>query len=600
MRAPTKPAELFGNIDDVRKAVSDDFVRACELLYFINPRSNVDPETGQRTGEEGLMRVKLYPEQRIMAAAMLDMQREGKPVRILKLKCRQSGDSTMAALWTFHQIYWKQRQRGILIGHHESTTTALYNMYQTLYNELPDELRWAQRRYNRKELGFEPPSGSSLIAQTAGYLDIGHGLTIKAAHFSEIDRWPDVEVALEGLWETIPFTADTSIIIESVCQGADGWLHNYWRESKKGLTGFLPLFTPAYKIPEYRLPVPKDFARTKEEEQWVQEYGCSNAFLVWRRHKLHEMIAKEAWGGERTMKRMYPFNDEECFQSSGFCVFPDTVLAEQREQVVGPKHVVHLRPIGPGEFHAEKAEWINNTLAIWKDPEPGRFYSLGVDVSDGVAQTESVISICAYPGYEQVAEWASKTSSVEETAWVARWLAQKYGGQNCLVVPEVNKSGVLVVHLLQNLPGEYGIYRWTYFDKAGLYSSDNPKLGWETNDSTKKILVQVANLLFLGGQGIVRSEFLYEQMTRCVDVLPGLRWRVEGKGSDRVLAWLIAMIGAFVEFQGGNLDTMKSPLERASGHGPRRERNSYDADYEDDFHDIPRMAGGGYIRSDYE
>src|SRR5882724_4658685 len=174
------PKRPFADVEDIRKAVSGDFLRACASLYYINPRSNIDPETGEKTGSEGLIRFNLYSEQRIQADVMLEMKRRGQPVRIVKLKCRQSGDSTYAEVWNFHEIYWNPRRRGLLVAHHETTTNALYQMAQTLYDELPIESKWPQRRFNRKELSFEAPSGSSLVAQTAGYLDIGHGLTLSS------------------------------------------------------------------------------------------------------------------------------------------------------------------------------------------------------------------------------------------------------------------------------------------------------------------------------------------------------------------------------------------------------------------------------------
>jgi hypothetical protein len=530
------------------------------------------------------MRVRLYPEQRVMAEAMAEMGRRREPVRVVKLKCRQSGDSTLAALWTFHAMYWRPARRALVVAHHDTTTTSLYQMYQVLFNELPEELRWGQRKFNRKELSFEPPSGSSLVAQTAGYLDIGHGLTIQHCHLSETDRWPDPEVALEGILETVPQAADTSIIIESVAQSAEGWLQQFWQASKQGRTGFRPLFTPAYAVPEFRLAVPKGFQATAEERAWQQEYGaaaCSPAFLMWYRSKRQLFLAKEPWGGERRLKAMYPLNDREAFQSSGFCVFPDSVLQRLGAQVQAPAVSCALYAVGMGQFRPEAcaADW-DGAVHIWKEPEAGRMYAVGVDIADGVGATESVVSICAWPEYEQVCEWASAHSSVEHTAWVARWLAQKYGGGNCMIIPEINKSGVLVLYILQSLPGEYGIFRWRYLDRPGQAVSDQPKLGWETNESTKKILVQVANMVFMSGGGTIKSAQLWEQMTRCVDVLPSRRWRVQGKGSDRVLAWLIAMTGAYLEFEGGQVGGVSGLGERArweEGDGDlRRERGSWD------------------------
>lgn len=574
---PTAKPAAVDRIDAFRKDIHENFLKACESLYFINPRSNIDPETGLPTGEEGLQRFRLYPEQLAQAKVMIGMQAARQPVRVVKVKCRQSGDSTFGEVWTFHHMYWRHRQNALVVAHHDTTTTALYKMAQTLYSELPPELQWQQRRFNRKELSFEPPSGSSLVAQTAGYLDIGHGLTLHHVHLSEIDRWPDPEVALEGILETQPFVPGTSTVIESVAQTADGFLHHFWRASKQGRTGFTPIFTPWYAIPEYRLPLPADFYPEAEEQAWIEQYHLSLTQIAWYRAKLQLFMAKEPWGGERRMRSMYPFNDEEAFQSSGFCVFPDTVLLEQKEHVRPPIESVKLYPIGPAKFQPQKCSAdMDGALLFWKKPEAGRQYMLGVDVSDGVGQTESVVEIFAYPGYEQVAEWGSANSSVEHTAWVAAWLAELYGGANSIIIPEVNKSGILVLYILQTLPGSYGIFRWRYLDRPGMQMTDQPKLGWYTDEGTKKILVQIANMLFTSGAGVIHSEKMREQMSRCVDVLPSRRWRVAGKGSDRVLAGLIAMTGAYLEYEGGVLGDMVAEDEAKKAAPRGRERGAWD------------------------
>jgi len=96
-------------------------------------------------------------------------------------------------------------------------------------------------------------------------------------------------------------------------------------------------------------------------------------------------------------------------------------------------------------------------------------------------------------------------------------------------------------------------------------------VGHNTNDSTKTMLPQAFNKIFMAGDGAVRSAMLYEQMGRCVDVLPSRRWRVAGKGSDRVLAALIGIMGMYVEFEGGQVHGVTSG-------GPRTEESGLPAD----------------------
>lgn len=594
-------------LDGLRAEIRKDFLAACASLYWLKPRGKYDPETGEEIpGEAGLRRVELFPEQRRQADIMLAEKRANRPVRTVKVKPRQSGDSTYAELYQFHEVYWDNGQGGLTIAHHDTTTASLYGMAQTFFTELPPELQIQPKKLNRKELAWDKPYNNTIIAQTAGFVDIGHGLTINHVHLSEIDLYPDPETVLEGIMETVALAPGTTIQIESKAQGTEGWLYGFWNQSKAGKTGFIPIFTAWYQVPEYRLPVPRDFEPTREEMEWIEEYHISHAQLMWYRAKRSLMIAKEPWGGDRRMKSSYPFTDDEAFQSSGFCVFPDGVLARLKETLRPPLEsyrLVHLPD--PGEFGKVPALPHEADLWIWKKPEPGRYYSLGVDISDGVGETESVVTVCAYPDYEQVAEWASKHSSVEETAYVARYLAQMFHGQEALIIPEINRNGNLILYLLNNMPGDFSIFRWRYLDKLSSNPSHDPKLGWETNANTKKNLVQVANLVFIRGQGAIRSPILHEQMTRCLDILPGKRWAAVGGKSDRIIAWLIAMMGAYLDFEGGSVGGFVS--ER---HDERQRKDAqekwippgyYDANIDELFEDAPMtsLIGSNYRKEDF-
>lgn len=602
-----KPAPA--SLGDLRRTIRRDFIRACEALYFINPRSKFDPETGEEMpvepgAETGLIRFRLFPEQHRTASVMIAQQQNRQPVRVVKVKPRQSGDSTYGCVWQFHQVYWSQGEHGLLVAHHDKTTSNLYGKIQTLYAELPDELKIQPKKLNRQELAFEAPYNNSIIAQTAGYLDLGHGLTITHCHLSEIDLWPDAEVALEGLMETVAMAPGTSIYIESKAQGVHGFLYNFWKRSKEGKTGFTPLFTAWYQVPEYRWPVPVDFEPTTQEREWIAEYGITPAQIMWYRVKRNQMIAKEPWGGERRMLSSYPLTDDEAFQGSGMCVFPDIVLRRLHEGCRPPTTVLRLEQGAmPGEIHAVASDYHPDwpLLSIWKAPEEGRHYAIGVDVGDGVNQSESVVSVCAYPGYEQVAEWSSNKNSVEETVYVARYLAERYGGHHCVIVPEINRNGQLILTLLYNLPGTYSIFRWRYFNRPGMVANDNPVLGWETNGQTKPILVQIGNTVYLRGQGIIRSEILHEQMTRCIDIMPGRRWAAQGGRSDRIIAWMIACAAAFLDYEGasiGNIVSDRPKTVDAFEAGAWRDPGTYDAGVDEVFGAPARPTGTGYLAAD--
>jgi hypothetical protein len=81
-------------------------------------------------------------------------------------------------------------------------------------------------------------------------------------------------------------------------------------------------------------------------------------------------------------------------------------------------------------------------------------------------------------------------------------------------------------------------------------------VGHNTNHATKKVLAQVANMVFLRDQGTVRSWILYEQMKKCVELAPANTWGSAGKNTrmDRVLSAMIALTGIFLEFEDGSVE----------------------------------------------
>lgn len=562
-----RPPSGAPDLDAVRASIRRDFFGACHSLYRIDHRDG-----------SGLHYADLWPHQRHMADDLLAQRRRGDPPRLLTLKTRRAGTSTASALWMFHEFYWQPRRHALVVAHHQTTTEFLYQIYQTIYDELPRELQIPLKKLNKKELACELPWGSNLIAQTAGYLDIGRGMTIQHAHLSEIDYWPDPETALDGILNTVHYHADTSIIIESTAAGAEGWLHHFWTESRQGKTGFACRFQAWFDVPEHRARPAPDFAVTAQEADWMREFSLDEPQICWYRHKMDETVAKQPWGGERKMRQEFPFTEQEAFQSSGQCVFPDQVLHSQRAftEAIAGTEFIRLVPMPGGAFTEVPTDEVEADFVVYEKPDPRYFYSIGMDVGEGVGQSESVVSVCRYPGYVQAAEWASDHAGVDQAAFTVAYIAERYGGGNCLVVPEICKSGILVCFILGQLMGRYTVFQHRYLDRAGGKLTD--KLGWDTNPSSKNMLAQVANLVFLRGlrsraaggepEGVVHSAVLLEQMSRCLDVMPGKRWKAEGGKSDRIIAWLIAMMGAYLDYEGGTVAGVVS-AGAARGEGTR-------------------------------
>lgn len=134
-------------------------------------------------------------------------------------------------------------------------------------------------------------------------------------------------------------------------------------------------------------------------------------------------------------------------------------------------------------IHSPKREF--NGIKIWQEPRKDETYQIGVDPSEGAQDPCGIQVICRETG-EQVASY-SGFLPVSEISDKAILLAGLYTvTKKPLIVPEANASGVAVIEYLKQ---KYGmIYErevFSYREKKNM-----KKLGFNTNHSTKKLLIE--------------------------------------------------------------------------------------------------------------
>lgn len=126
-------------------------------------------------------------------------QREnGKPVRIIILKARQMGFSTCTGGVLFYFTAMRRLVNTVIVAHTTDASSKLFNMYQTFYRYLPDEIKPVIKSSNAKELSFDTDIKSTKVglqsnirlysADTEG---LGRGSTITNCHLSEVAFWSD-------------------------------------------------------------------------------------------------------------------------------------------------------------------------------------------------------------------------------------------------------------------------------------------------------------------------------------------------------------------------------------------------------------------------
>lgn len=253
----------------------------------------------------------------------------GKPVRIIILKARQMGFSTLTEAILFFLTVTRRFVETMIVTHKREATSNLFLMAKRFYDELPDALRPCQKASNAQELVFDKPAkadgppglGSRIRCATAGGHGVGRGSTINCLHLSEFAFWPgDKRETFTGLVQAVPDLPGTVIIIESTANGFDEF-KQMWDDAvdaqRKGEDGYIPVFFPWFDMPEYRRKPSPGFRRTAEEDEIAKAFGLDDEQLAWRRW----CIANQCGGDINLFHQEYPSTPEEAFIATGSCVF---------------------------------------------------------------------------------------------------------------------------------------------------------------------------------------------------------------------------------------------------------------------------------------
>lgn len=326
--------------------------------------------------------------------AIKEQWRANKPVRIIILKARQMGFSTLTEAIIFFLTATAPYTESMIVAHKDEATANLFRMSKRFYDELPKPLAPMQRASNAQELVFDTPSrysgnavglGSRIRCATAGGSGVGRSYTLRCLHLSELAFWPgDKGETFSGLVQAVPDKPGTLIIIESTANGYEEF-KKMWDAAVKaqaeGTDGFIPVFFPWYEMDEYRRTPLPGFKRTEEEQQLADTYGLDDEQLAWRRW----CIATSCRGDVDTFRQEYPSSPDEAFIATGHCAFDKEMLVLRRKHVENYEWERGMFRITYG-FDGKISSWKwekrkNGPIRIRKKPEEGVPYVIGGDTA---------------------------------------------------------------------------------------------------------------------------------------------------------------------------------------------------------------------------
>lgn len=347
-----------------------------------------------RDKEGHLVALILNPPQLKLYNAIKAQWQEGKPVRIIILKARQMGFSTVVVAIVFWMTATAKYVESMIVAHKDEATANLFRMVKRFLDCLPPKLRPMTKASNAKELVFDQPSrysgekqglGSRIRCATAGGSGVGRSYTLKCLHLSEYAFWPGNKAeTFTGLVQSVPDKPGTLIVIESTANGFDDFKVKWdaaVQAQKDGTDGYTPIFFAWYEMPDYRRKPRKGFVRTGEEQVLADTYGLDDRQLAWRRW----CIAEQCGGDVELFHQEYPCTPEEAFVSTGRCAFdkPSLVLRiKQVEAVVWDRGRFQVERDGADRILSWK--WVsdgNGPIRIRVHPEKGVPYVLSGDTA---------------------------------------------------------------------------------------------------------------------------------------------------------------------------------------------------------------------------
>ncbi len=243
----------------------------------------------------------------------------GKPCKIVFLKSRQVGMSTMTEARFFSNILFNKSKNAFVLADKSDSARNIFAMAKRYYDNLPEGLKIPLVRDSTEELAFT--TDSSFRVGTAGSKSVGRSMTINYFHGSEVAFWSNANDIVSGMLQTIPDNTDSELILESTANGTSGdgaYFYNLVQTGLEKNSDYLTLFYAWYQQNEYRRKIVEPIKWTDEELFLKKIYNLDDEQLAWRRAKLEGDFKRR----EYLFKQEYPSSIQEAFITTSNALVP--------------------------------------------------------------------------------------------------------------------------------------------------------------------------------------------------------------------------------------------------------------------------------------
>ena len=353
---------------------------------------------------------RLNRPQRRLAALLEAERRAGHPLRLIMLKARQWGGSTLIQIYfAWIQIIHCRGWNSLICAHVKDTSATIRGMYSRLLARYPEEyweeevkpeFRPFERMTNTRVI---PGRECKVTVCSSENQEATRGQDYALAHLSEVAFWKDSPLhnpadLLRSVTSGIASKPLSFIAMESTANGTGNFFHREWmRACTPGRSDKIPFFVPWHEIDINRSEVDDpqqlwDSLDAYERSLWT-DHGCTLEAIKWYHDK------RLGFPDHRSMKAEYPTVAAEAFESTSRGVFAPADVERlragcgeegERGEVVLSEQGDVSRPGGVPRFSPSP----QGLFVRWKEPRRGGAYIVCVDIGGRSRGSDySVISV---------------------------------------------------------------------------------------------------------------------------------------------------------------------------------------------------------------
>ena len=553
-------------------------------------------------GEDILFR--LSRPQRRFVERLERLRKAGKPIRIVLLKARQWGGSTVSQLYmAWLQLVHKVGLNSLIIAHQGAGSDEIKDMFDRMIKAYPVEmLHKLGEAYDANEpklvgvgksgsIYRVPQRNCKIKIGTAERPDSCRGGDYNLVHLSEVGLWKATEGKkpediVRSACSGVLYRPYTMIVYESTANGTGNFFQREYDMASKGKSQFEAMFVSWFDIEIYSTPVDDilsfaanlydnrnndNVASSREESGkylwWLWEKGATLEAIHWY------ILERAKYNEHASMASEYPSDDVEAFVHSGTMVFDKYKVEAFKKYCKEPRFV--------GDVYADADEGKNalknlrfvedrqGVLWIWEKPEidedekvTDRYLTV-VDVGGRSSKADwSVIVVfdrlfMAEGGRPAVvAQWYGHCD-IDLLAWKAAQIAAFY--DNSLLVIESNTlethdkerdvDGDQSQFILNQIKGVYPNLYARKQSEEDILQGLPTKYGFHTNVATKPMVISTM-------VKVIRENLYVERDARCLDEYltyekkpNGAYGAIIGKHDDLLMTRAIGLHICFYEME---------------------------------------------------